>query len=283
MKTILIPTDFSENAKNAIEYAIEMAKKEKAKIIIVHACYITYIAPDAPAQYLTEELVFVEDAAKKEMQKLIKKIENEGILCEAVIKQDNAIDLILEEAIKRKPDLIVMGTKGATGLKEVIIGSNTARVIEKVNCPVIAVPEKSSFKPIKHIVYATNYLLSDIDALKNLVNIAELFNAEITLLHVSNEALNHETEEDHILKFRSKIKSRIDYDKVRFKLVYGKIFENVLAEYIKRESPDLLAMSTHHRTVYDKLFGKSFTKKMAYHTNIPLLAFHYKQDPVIFI
>lgn len=283
MKTILIPTDFSGNAQNALEYSIELAKREKVKLILVHAYHITYIAPDVPVQYLTEELVFANEAAKKQIEKLTEKVESNGIRCESVIKQDNAVDLILEVAGKRKPDLIVMGTKGASGIKEVIIGSNTAKVIEKAKCPVIAVPEKSSFKSIKQIVYATNYLISDIDALKNLVDIAELFNAEITLLHVSDESLSHETEEDHILKFRSRIKSRIGYDKLRFKLVYGKDFEHVLEEYIKHESPDLLAMSTHHRTVYDKLFGKSFTKKMAYHTNIPLLAFHYKQDPVIFI
>lgn len=283
MKTILVPTDFSKNSLNALDYAMALAKREKAKITLVHAFFITYIAPDVPVQYLAEELVFTEDAAIKQMNELIEKVEAENLKCDYIIEQNGAIELILEVAKKTKPDFIIMGTKGASGIKEIFMGSNTATVIEKAKCPVIAVPEKSKYSPIKHIAYATNYLQSDMDAIKNLVNLAELFQADITLLHVSDEQLSHETEEAHIVKFRNIIKSKTSYDKVRYKLIYGKNLGEVLEKYINNTSPDLLSMSTHYRNIYDKLFGKSNTKKMAYHIHIPLLAFHYKQEPVIFI
>jgi len=95
-----------------------------------------------------------------------------------------AVDFILETIDKKKPDLVVMGTTGASGLKEMIIGSNTSTIVEKAKCPVIAVPEKKIFSAIKSITYATNYNLTDIYALEKLVEIAKLFHAKITLLHV---------------------------------------------------------------------------------------------------
>lgn len=283
MKTILVPTDFSKNAINALYYAIAIAKREKARIILLHAFHINFIPPDLPVEYLNEEIENAEEAAKKQMNDLYVKLQAEKVKSELIIRQDMAIDLILEVAEVKKPDFIIMGTKGASGLKEIIIGSTTAAVIERAKCPVIAVPENSALSPINHITYATDYLESDIDSIKKLVRVAGLFKADITLLHVADEKLSHEIEEDYMNKFKSKLIKKIKYERIKFKITYGKHFIEVLENYVKEESPDLLAMSTHYRSIYDKLFGTSYTKKMAYHTNVPLLAFHNKQDHVIFI
>ncbi len=283
MKTILVPTDFSKNAINALYYAIAIAKRENAKIILLHAFHVTYMAPEIPVEFLDKEIALAQQKANKLMNELFVKLEAEHLKSELIVKQDNAEELILEVAEKRNPDFIVMGTKGASGIKEAIMGSITASVIERARCPVIAVPENSALSPIKHITYATDYLISDIDALKKLVKIAELFKADITLLHIADKHFTYETEDDYMNKFKGKVIGKIRYEKIVFKIIYGQDLLDGLENYVKKESPDLLAMSTHYRSIYDKLFGTSFTKKMAYHTNVPLLAFHYKQESVIFI
>jgi nucleotide-binding universal stress UspA family protein len=283
MKTILVPTDFSENANNALDYAIELAKREDAKIILLHAFHVTYIYPDIPMQYLTEQMQSLEEITNRELKLLCEKVEKSGELtCEFYNKESLAVDFILDTIEKKKPDLVVMGTAGASGFKEMIIGSNTAKIVEKAKCPVIAVPEKVLFSPIKNITYATNYNLTDIYALEKLVDIAKLFNAKITLLHVCYDVFTHDTEDDFMNIFKDKVKKDINYDKLEFKLIYGKDLIDVLEDYIKQESPDLISMSSHYKNLFDKLFGSNSTKKMAYHTKVPLLAFHYKEIPVAF-
>ena len=283
MNKILVPTDFSKNAKNALDYAIVLAKKESAKIILVHAFHVLYITPDLPVEFLADEIDIVETTANKQLKVLSEKVKSENLECEIINKQDFILDLILDVTKIKKPNLIVMGTKGASGLEEVFMGSNTAKIIEKTKCPVIAVPKKSKFKPIKNITYATNYLSSDIDALKKLIEIAKLFNAKITLVHFTDKDNIQKEEEVHLNKFITKIRNKIKYDQLEFKLLTGKHFLEELDDYIKKDTTDLLSISTHYRNIYDKLFGTSYTKKLAYHTSVPLLAFHYKKESMVFI
>lgn len=283
-KSILVPTDFSKNANNALDYAISLAKKENAKIILLHAYHVTYVSPEVPMQYIDEITLESEQEAQKKLKLLSTKVtETAKLKCELITRQGLAVDLILETIESKKPTLVVMGTKGASGLKEVIMGSNTAKIIDKAECPVIAVPEKASFSPIKHITYATDYNTSDIDALKKLTEIGKLFNARITILHVCDNEYTLESEKEYMNKFKNKVAEKIKYDKTEFKLLQGKQLLKVMEDYISHESPDLFAMSTHHRNLFDRIFGTSSAKKMAYHTKIPLLVFHYKPEPIFFV
>jgi nucleotide-binding universal stress UspA family protein len=283
MKTILVPTDFSKNANNALDYAIKLAEKENAKIILLHAFHVTYIYPDVPMQYLNEQIESAEEIANKQLKLLCEKVEKSKILeCEFINKESSAVDFILETITKRKPDLVVMGTKGASGIEEMLVGSNTAKVVEKAKCPVIAIPENATFSSIENITYATDYFTSDINAVEKLVEIAKLFNAKITLLHVCFEVYTHDAEEEFMDTFKNKVINEIPYNKLAFKLVYGKNLIDVLEDYVKHESPDLLSMSTDYKNLFDKFFGTNSTKKMTYNTKVPLLAFHYKHIPVVF-
>ncbi|MDP3555982.1 MAG: universal stress protein [Bacteroidota bacterium] len=278
MKTILVPTDFSKNADNALEYAIEIAKKEKANILLLHAFHITYIYPDVPIQYASEEIHEAEEAANKKLKKLCSKVISDGeITCESICKQGMVVHTILEITKKKKVDLIVMGTKGASGIKEFLFGSNTARVIEKSKRPVIAVPEKAAFSPIKNITYASDYESNDIKSLTKLVDIARLFGAKITVLHVYYKKFSSDEEDKYMNRFKNKVKSKIQYTKIGYKIIYGNSVFEALEKHVQNDSPDLLSMSTHERGILDKIFGASLTKAMAYHSKVPLMAFHNKK------
>jgi len=283
MKTILVPTDFSKNANHALKYAMEIAKKENAKIILLHVYQNIYVGPDVPYQYAASVFGITIESTDKKLKLLRSKIEAEKIECEAFKIEGSIVDSIINVSEKKKPYLIVMGTKGASGIAELIMGSNTAKVIEKAKCPVISVPERSKLSTLQNISYATDYHKSDIDALKSLVKIASLFDATITIMHVANQLNAYHNEEEFMLKFKKRVTAKIKYPKIHYKLIYGMNPVTALESYIKKEKPDLFAMSMHHRNLYEKLFGTSTTKKLSYHSKVPLLAFHYKQDSIFFI
>lgn len=277
MKTILVPTDFSKSANNALDYAVALAKKEKAKIILLHIYNIVYISPDTPVQYFAEELANIGGAAAKKLIKLSTIVEKlSKIKCETLNLQGLPVDVIIDTIKKRKVSLVVMGTKGVSGIDEFLIGSNTAKVIGQSPCPVIAIPHKAHFDRIKKVVFATDYHEKDLIALKQLAEIAKMFKSRINVIHVTDEEYTESNEEEYMERFQKKVNQTIKYKFITFKLLSNDKIEKALEKYVKKESPDLIAVSTKNRNILGRLFAKSITKKLAYHTKVPLMVFHYK-------
>jgi nucleotide-binding universal stress UspA family protein len=276
MKTILVPTDFSKNAGNALDYAIAIAKKEKAKIILLHAFNISYINGDAPVNYFAEQLAVVEEAAAKRLKALQSKVQKSKVICETINREGNVIDIVPLVVKKNKIDLIIMGTKGASGVKEILIGSNATKVMSNARCPVIVVPEKASFAGIKKIAFATDYHSGDVAALKTLSDIAKVFNSVIKVVHVTDGLHIREKEDIYLKKLEKKVKQKVNYKKIGYQLLCNSEVENELEQFVKKETIDLLGVSTKDRNMFEKLFGKSITKKLSYHIKVPLIVFHYK-------
>jgi nucleotide-binding universal stress UspA family protein len=191
-----------------------------------------------------------------------------------VAKKGQLVTELRTVAKEMHADLIVMGTKGATGISEIFIGTNTASVIEATMCPVMAIPEKAVYKNINRILYATDYNTIDFDSVRKLAEIAGLFNASIVLLHVASDAFTTIDEAGMIEAFAQKIKQEIAYPDISYRLVESSDILNSLNSTIQSMNIDLVAMTTRKRNFFEKYFSNSMTKKMAYHTSIPLLAFH---------
>src|SRR4030095_8553026 len=139
-------------------------------------------------------------------------------------------------------------------------------------CPVVSVPEKAPLTPIKKITYATDYDNNDIAVLKELVNVAQKFSAQLNVLHVADGEYSDENEKELMAGFMEKITEKISYYNLSFEILPGKNVEHKLEEYVKQKSTDLMVLSSHHRSVLDKIFSASITKKMAYHIDVPLMA-----------
>jgi len=276
MKTILVPTDFSENALNAILYALKMNKKIKAKIILFHSYIIPVYATDIPLPEVDEEEF--RNGSLKELRKLKTRFQSEspGIVFEVELSttQGFAGEEIVKIAGEKKADLVVMGTKGATGLREALVGSFTADVIETINCPVLAVPEKAKFDDLKKIVFATNYALNDFENIKKAIDFAKHFNADIILLHVATGDLDRTFEFNSIERFKEQIKQESKYDKVTFKLLENTNVLEAMNLYLDEVKADMVAMTTRHRSFFQKLFNRSMAKRMSYHSHIPVIVFH---------
>ncbi|HXU27994.1 MAG TPA: universal stress protein [Bacteroidia bacterium] len=281
MKTILVPTDFSKNAENALHYAINLAEKTHAKIILLHSFHIDYTNAYVPPNIVEKEIEEAKVNSNKQLKILYNKVSHHAKHpIECVSSQNLAVDAILNAVKDHDVDLIVMGTAGATGmLGRQIFGTNSSRVIEKAPCPVIAVPENNLHPDIKTIVYATTYLNSDIDCLQNLVSTAKLFDANIQVVHVSLLTEDGEHEKKRMEKFKQIVTKSIAYEKMTFKTLLGHSIEERLERYMEeRKDVDMLVMSAHYRNLMDKLFGKSITKVMALYLKTPLMIYHHKRN-----
>ena len=279
MQTILVPTDFSANAGNALQFAILLAKRLHAKIALLHAYQIDVPLYESAKEMQEEKTIKLREAEKKLQTECELRVGDVQLEYHAI--EGYTPDVILRFSQSNSPIYIVMGTQGA-GNSVRVLGSNTTYVIERAAVPVIAIPERSYFdNEIKHITFATDYHLSDIAAIQKLVDLAAVFRARVSILHISNEKLNHE-EEDALMKaFMSLVSTHVSYNNIFFQLIAGENVEQKLEQYINNESTDLIAMSTHLRSFFGRLFGKSITKNVALKTDIPLIAFHYSEETAL--
>lgn len=284
MKTILIPTDFSKNAENALYYAIELAKKQHSKIILLHAYLVSYPVSEVSYHLIAEQKKqALEDSELQLKAESMKIVHAGGITYECVSDENPPVEAVLKLIRDREIDMVIMGTKGQSNLTNVIFGSNAAAIIEKASCPVIAVPEEAKFKDIKKITYATAYSHSDLYPLKTVVEMAKLLNAQVNVLHIieSPKLESRKEEKEKMKAFMSEAGEKIDYNNLSFQLLEGEDVDDALENYLNKDSADLLVLSTHHRGFFKRLFGHSVTKYMAYHSRVPVMAFHMIESPII--
>ncbi len=279
MKTILVPTDFSENAENALNYAVNIAKRTQAKIILLHSFHIDYNSGYVPPNLIEKEIAEAEKKSNAHLKTLYNKAsQSSKHPIECISTQNLLVDEILTLIEEKNVDLIIIGTQGANGkLGRQIFGTNSSKVIEKANCPVITIPEGNLYSDIKTIVYATEYIDSDIVCLQSLADIAKLFEAKIQVLHVS---LYDDADAKKLMEeFKLKVSKNVAYNNIAYKLLIGHNIEQRIEAYLEEEEKvDLLVMSAHHRNLTDKLFGKSITKVMAFYLKVPLMVFHHKRN-----
>jgi nucleotide-binding universal stress UspA family protein len=272
MVNILVPTDFSPLSKVAVQYAIKIANKLDGKITLLHVVTITQpvrVSMHDKMKDLAEDLITF---AERDLNKLIievkKSLRTSAPTGCSVIRSGDFNTAVKKEAKRLKTDLIVMGTNGASGLKKTVVGSNTASIIEFSNVPVLAVPKNAQFKGFKDIVYATD--LKNLDKeLKTVVSYAEKFDSTLHILHVASSGKDVEELEEKV----DMAVQKQDYRNIVSLILVDRFIEGAIDQYIGVSKADLLAMFTHDVTFYEKLFDRSHTRKMAFQSNVPLLAF----------
>ncbi|MEO8934832.1 MAG: universal stress protein, partial [Xanthomarina sp.] len=192
MKKILLPTDFSENSWNAISYALHLFKDEQCAFyllntytpIVYHMEYVVL----SPSQLGLEDVV--KEQALKGLENFEKRISEQFSNPKHSFKSQAVFNTLTSEITdqvkEHQIDYVIMGTKGATGAKEVLFGSNTVHVFKQVKCPVLAVPDSFNFEKLNHILFPTDY---EIDyknkQVKPLVELSEKHQAKINILNVS--------------------------------------------------------------------------------------------------
>jgi nucleotide-binding universal stress UspA family protein len=169
--------------------------------------------------------------------------------------------------------MIVVGMKGASKLRELIMGSTTKNLIEKAPCPVLAIPADTSHVTIKTIVYATAFEEEDIHAIKKLIEIAKPLDAEIKVVHVATK--KEYSGETQMEWFKSMLQERIDYPKIEFRLLFSEDIFDSLRTYLGDVDADLMTMlEREKRGVIKKWFHQDLVKKMESYGRVPLMSFN---------
>ena len=272
----MVPTDFSDNAHNALNYATFIADKLNSQIILFNFFRVPLTSGDVPIDpSLIEELENESIETLLQLKKdVLEKLPDLDIKCISSSGLDNEVNEICGVSDNNRVDLVVMGTKGASGVTKALIGSNAAHVIDNSNCPVLAVPEFAAFKGIKKIVYATDFNASDYKSIHFLKELASHFDAEIIIVHIADEHHSIIHESNHLEKFKQDLSKYTSIDKINFELIAGEDVQQRLNRLIEETNADIISMSSHKRTLFQRLFDRSITKKMTYHTHVPLLSFH---------
>lgn len=274
MKKILLPTDFSENAWNAICYAQYLFKEEQCEFHILHTYTPTFYRLDymmgGPAYSAIPDMGV--EVAQAGLEKTLIDIKNNFDNSKHSFKTFSAFNTPVNEIIEltttKKFDLIVMGTQGATGAKEIFLGSHTVHVIRKSTTPVLAIPEGYAFKELKSVLFSTDYL--DAYQEKNLEILSALIHlhkAKLTVLHVKEEyELTDEQEANKktLISYLTKLNPDVIEER-------GKLMPNAVQDYIEEHQSGLLAMMNKKHSFFERLRNKQNLDTIGFHTKIPLL------------
>ncbi len=276
MKRILVPIDFSPTSEKAFRFAVDIASKANGTVILYHVFTpvgSTFIGTEKTRkQYNTQ----TEANLVKRLQRFKKKVisRDGNISVSTVLGRSPIIDNILGFAEHNQIDLIVMGTQGASGLKKVIIGSVAARIIEKSDVPVLLIPEKFEWKEPEQIVFTTNYEQIDKQALSLVLALANLYNANVTVLHLLSAytaEAEKEKEETEFDTYAYTLQKSFNDFKIKFKLLRTSSIIETMEDLHNEISYDMVAMVRRKKTFMERFFLKSFTQNMTYITTHPLL------------
>ncbi|UOB17923.1 universal stress protein [Abyssalbus ytuae] len=275
MKRILIPTDFSDNARNAIDYALELFKSEECKFFFLHTYTIPYLGID----YLTvagNDFKKIEADIKKEADSNLAKLIDELLrdysnpkhtyktISAFNILTDEINDIVEDEDI----DLIIMGTKGATGAKSILFGTNTVFVMRKASCPVLAIPENFRFREIMEILFASDYLVFyKRREIKMLLHLATANNAQITVMHMEEEnklSVNQIKNKEFI----DECCEGVNHNFIKLK---DKNLSLAIDHYLENHPTDMLAMMNRKHSLLERLLLRQNIEKIGFKIKIPFL------------
>lgn len=262
MKKLLVPTDFSDNADNAIQYAVELAGMLEASITLVH----TYKVYSTSGMFISVESYLKKDAARQMLEiyeRIEKRLGKERV--ESKIIRGDTIPVISDMANKSDYDLIVMGTQGASGLEEIFTGTTTNGVLKKSQKPVLAIPEGFSYAPLKNIVLAIDQKgLSVSKVISPLVKLAQKANAHVRIFH------KDVGEEDPGIDPSVEIYLEAVEHSFHYDLDDDQLNESI-NQFVKDYKADMLAMIRRRRSFLEEVFHVSATTKEAFNSPVPLL------------
>ncbi|MGS2739595.1 universal stress protein [Sinomicrobium sp. M5D2P17] len=277
MEKILLPTDFSDNAQNAIEYALKLFKDSECVFYFLHILPPTlgerYMDPTS----ITNEMLDGAKAlAKEKLEKLAEKTitgtDREKHKTEIIIKFDLFTDAVKNIVEDRDIDIVVMGSHGAGGIRKLFIGSTTSNLIGNIPCPILVIPKDLEFKTIDEIGFATDYTFAySKKGLEPLFRLARKFSSGIRFYHVEEGRDEwNEAKED----IKNSIKKSCEGIDTSFFLLTDAPLNMATRLFVESREIDLLCMAAGKHNFLDNLLGRSPVKQMSYHSTTPLLVLH---------
>ncbi|WP_297796382.1 universal stress protein [uncultured Eudoraea sp.] len=274
MKRIILPTDFSHNAYNAISYALNLMKDEEATFYLLN----TY----TPAIYQTEYLLqspgqiglgdIYQSESINQLEELKKQLETEFKNPKHTLITHSAFNILVDEVaslvINEEADLVIMGTQGATGAQEIFLGTHTVHVIKKATCPVIAIPAEFDYLTPKEILFPTDFEVDySEEQLRSLVHLAKIHNSRIDVIHISS---GYDLTEDQ-LKNKTKLEKILGKIPNSFHDLPSQEIITGINDFQSKNNMNLLVMIQNKHTFLESLFIEPVIKKIGFHVSIPFM------------
>lgn len=274
MNRILCPIDFSEVSLNALEYAANLAQHLGCGLFVFN------VFTESDFNKLLEAHSDVipsyknlKEYAEKRIATLVKETEEAfDISVDHDIRFGKLLDICQQEIAGGGVRMMVMGTKGVSNVTQAYLGSNTVKVMERVDVPLVIIPEEASFSPLKSIIYASDYAEGDKVVLQSLVEIALPFKSRIKVVHFTHDS--NTIAKAEYQQFIDELRSFTSYDKLSFELQEIKRdVSHEIDHYVIQQNGDMLAILKRKRNFVEQLLEASVTKKLSYFTEYPMMVF----------
>ncbi|GGE10395.1 universal stress protein [Psychroflexus salis] len=275
MKTILVPVDFSKPSENALQVAAQLAKKNNSKIVILHVVELAEsLFGTDQFNVDNQEVMFFLKMAKKRFTKFLEKPYLEGVDVEDQVEIGPTSFMINKSVEENKVDLVIMGSVGASGLKEVLIGSNTEKIVRKSEVPVLVVKKEMKDFAINNVIFASNFELENLKPFEKAKEFAKQFDAKMKLLYVNlpgNQFYSTEEIREQMRAFLHKVE--VPYAQENVMIYNDYTIELGVLNGAKDAKADLIAMPTHGRRGISHFFNGSIGEDVVNHSTLPVITF----------
>lgn len=275
MKNILVPVDFSEPSENALKVAAQLAKKNKAKLHILHVVELAESLFGAEQFNVNDEqIIFFMKLAKKRFDKFLDKDYLKDIKISEHVEPGSTVYAIKENVAENDIDMIIMGSNGSSGLEEIVIGSNTEKVVRYSSVPVLVVKNEIKDINLKNVVFASNFELENMEAYKKAKGFADNFNAHIKLLYVNlpgNQFYSTSEIKEQMRKFLNK--AEVPLNKEHIEIYNDYSIELGVLNGANALKADLIIIPTHGRKGISHFFNGSVGEDVVNHSELPVLTY----------
>lgn len=273
MKTILVPTDFSDCAKYASDTAIEFAKIMGAEVLFYHFMSIPVdwtLLSLADTQKMYPDITRKVKSVQYHLSKLTDESLKHGVSAKSFIGYNETAESIIKRADEMGISMIIMGSHGSKGLKEFFIGSNAQKVVRQSRVPVFILKESLETVQVSNILFVSNFEDEMIQPFEQLTTLAELLGAKINLLYVNTpEAFSETWEiENKMESFIALAGERLE----KAETINTRFFEDGIQRYCEANKEGMLAIATHQSKGLSKLFLGGLAEKVVNHIKIPVMS-----------
>ena len=271
MKRILVPTDFSKQADDALKVAIQLAKKHNSEIFILHSMEMPlYLATRGQSQDLPESIFFIR-LTEKRFSELKEKSFTDGVVLNEAIGRGEIFEDVKEACEKNNIDLIVMGSAGASGFKEMFVGSNTEKVVRTSKTPVLVIKELNKDFEINNFIFATDFGQEGLGAFDQAQRFATKMQAKLHLLYVNTPG-NFKTTPSAMAIMENFIKG-MGVENYTLNIFNDVSVEKGILNFATEIKADLIGMGTHGRKGISHFFNGSISEDMVNHAQMPVITF----------
>ncbi|QHI37839.1 Universal stress protein [Kordia antarctica] len=275
MKKIIVPIDFSKHSEFALEAAAILARKHEAEVIALHMLELSNAVISENESELTQETVFYLKLAEKRFNEFLDKPFLEGITVTPLIKHFKVFSEVSDVAQDHNADLIVMGSHGSSGIKEIFIGSNTEKVVRHSDIPVLVIKHNPILMDFENAVFACDFSREAVKPYINATKLIAKLGAKLHLVYVNLPGSSFQSSSEIEIKVSDFLKvadGNLDkMDSVHY--VNDYTIEKGVLNFASAQNADLIAVATHGRTGLSHFFEGSVSEDIANHSVLPVMTF----------